>query len=253
MRLPNKFLSRTAASLLAATSCAFSAGAFAAEAEVFIEQGQRSLPAETITEMRKNAAPRDADPKLGTRGPAKDRASVASVNQDFWIFDADTRLLFDNDRDGYFTRLELDFNADTVFGSADVYAIVYVSRDGGPWEELTTTTIFSIFGADASDEYFVDADLLSGYPSGSYDVLIELYDTFDGAFVAEFGPADSNELFDLPMEDQLIDSVVIGGPVVGIRQGGGGSTSLAFLALLLLTAGIAQHRRSVSLSTVSQR
>lgn len=235
MRLPFTLTQRTVLAIATATLLAWSVTTHADTAEVFIEQGQRSLPAETITEMRENAAPRTASPELGTRGPAKQRSSVASVNQDFWIYDADTRLLFDNDRDGYYTRLELDFDADTVFASADVYAIIFVSLNGGPWEELTTTAIFSIFGADSLDEYFVDADLLSGYPTGSYDVLIELYDTFDGAFVAEFGPNDSNELFDLPMEDQQVDSVVIGGPVVGIRQGGGGSTGLAFLALLVLT------------------
>ncbi len=233
MRLKNIWMALAPATLtLGATIGA------AAEGEVFIEQGQRSAPSETITESRTTLAP-----QLGERAPRKARATAQAVNQDFWIYDARTRLLFDNDGDGYFTRLELDFDADTVFADADVYAVIFLSLNQGPWEELTTTAVFSIFGADSADEYFVDADLLSGYPSGSYDVLIELYDTFDGAFVAEFGPADSNELFDLPMEDQQIDAVIIGGPVVGIRQGGGGAAGLALMGALL-AIGFIRRRTS---------
>ena len=164
------------------------------------------------------------------------------MNQDFWIFDASTRLAFDDDGDGFFTRLELDFDADTVFAEAEVYAVIFLSLEGGPWTELTATDNFLNFGASSNDAYFVDADLVSGFPSGSYDVLIELYDTFDNALVAELGPEDSLALFDLPMEDQQVD-ILPGGTLIAVRQGGGGAFGLAGLMALALATAAAQRRR----------
>lgn len=225
--------------LLAATTAVAQSGD---DREAFIEQGQRNLPGSAFTEQRGAADGGQTRSRLQSSGPAKERSTLQNVNQDFWIYDATTRLLFDDDGDGFFTRLELDFDADTVFSQADVYAVIFLSLEGGEWEELTTTQVFSIFGANSDDSYFVDADLLAGYPSGSYDVLIELYDTFDNAFVAEFGPEDSTALFDLPMEDQNIDAVIIGGPVIAIREGGGGAMGLISLLLLLGTT-LARGRR----------
>lgn len=203
--------------------------------EVFIEQGQKGQESLAITENRNQTALKNSGPRVKPNKPSDGSARNKGVNEDFWIFDARTALVFDEDRDGYYTRLELDFDADTVFDSADVYAVLYLSFEGGPWNEYASTAVFSIFGATSDDEYFVDTDLVSGYPSGSYDVLIDLYDTFDDSLVASFGPDEDLDLYDLPLEDQTIDGAVIIGPVVSVSSGGGGGS--AGLALLLMLAG----------------
>ncbi|MEM1263170.1 MAG: choice-of-anchor H family protein [Pseudomonadota bacterium] len=216
------------------------AAAQTAEREIFVEQGQRST-SQNATKHEKSAKPLRQDGQRTT--PPRDQVSVQAINQDFWIYSALTEIQFDDDRDGFFTRLILDFDADTIFSSADVYAVLYLSLEGGPWNELTVTDVFTIFGAGAGDEYFVDTDLISGYPTGSYDLLIELYDTFDGRLVAEFGPNDSLDLFDLPLEDQTRDEVIIvgGGQVIAVTEGGGGA--LGGLGLLALTALLIARRR----------
>lgn len=207
-----------------------------AKRESFTEQGQRNAGGSAISGIELQDAMQKDGPRLSASSSSKSGSRVASSDPNFWIYDAATLLFHDYDNDGYYTRLELEFDADTNFVSADVYARLFLSLDGGPWNEYTTTAIFTIHGSSGTDDYFVDTDLVSGYPAGSYDLLIELYDAYDGQFVTSFGPAESSELFDLPLEDQKADSVIISSPVSHSHGGGGATGWLAalFLAALLL-------------------
>ncbi len=180
------------------------------------------------------------------RSARKSASTLQSgVNQNFWIYDARTSILDDFDGDGFYTRLELTFDADTAFEGANVYAVLYLSLEGGDWVEYGETFVFDIFGSSGEDEYYFDTDLVSGFPRGYYDVLIELYDDFDQQLVAVYGPSDSADLFDLPLESQTTDSPVP--PVVIITdEGGGGSAGLwmiASLALMLLGRVVVRRQR----------
>ena len=162
-------------------------------------------------------------------------------NTDFWFYTADVELFNDRDRDGYYAGIDLLFDADTYYEVAEVYAVIYLSYEYGPWNEYAETDNFTIFGASSEDEYIVETDLVAGYPTGNYDILIELYDAYDNAFVAEFGPEDTSELSILPLEDSTRDAP---GPVttqVVVSSGGGGS--LGWFLLLGLGAAFAAARR----------
>lgn len=167
-------------------------------------------------------------------------ASSRTPNTDFWFYDAYVQLYSDVDRDGYFSGIELTFDADTIYTAADVYAVVYLSYEYGPWNEYAETEDFTIFGASGNDEYVIETDLVAGYPTGNYDVLIELYDAYDGTFVAETGPEDTSELSLLPLEDANRDAV--GGTTqIVVNQGGGGSPSWLLLLALAGAAGLARR------------
>lgn len=153
-------------------------------------------------------------------------------SNDFWFFAADVVLFGDDDRDGFFHGIDLVFDADTIFRTAEVYAVLYLSLEGGPWNEYATTEDFTIFGATSDDEFGVVTELQSGYPRGSYDVLIELYDAFDGSFLASIGPADTSELGLLPLEDFGRDDP----HRHHRRHHGGGAAGVPWLALLALAA-----------------
>lgn len=153
-----------------------------------------------------------------------------SVANDFWIFYADVVLFGDDDRDGYFYGIDLLFDADTIYEVADVYAVLYLSFEGGPWNEYAVTEDFRIFGATSDDEFVVVTELESGYPRGSYDILIELYDAFDGAFLASLGPADTSELSLLRLEDFNRDDPARDRH----HHHGGGAAGIPLLALLAL-------------------
>lgn len=181
-------------------------------------------------------------PSAGS-GAAKAAGSAQKgVRQDFWIFDADVVLFNDDDGDGHFHGVDVLFDADTWYEHADVYAVLYLSYEGGPWNEFAATDTFRIFGATSDDEYVVVSELMSGYPRGNYDLLIELYDVFDGAFVAELGPADHPDFSLLPLEDFNRDDP----DRHRHRHGGGGAfdpwTSM-LLALCVVAAWLVRRRQ----------
>ena len=169
--------------------------------------------------------------------PAVGRAQ----SNDFWIYDADVVLFGDDDRDGYFFGIDLLFDADTVWSSAAVYAVMYLSLDGGPWNEYAATEEFRINRARSDDEYVIVTELQSGYPTGDYDILIELYDAVTGDFLTDFGPESSSALSLLPLEDFNRDAPLFDQPVTISRGGGGGS--LGLLTLFALSGAAILRRR----------
>ncbi len=195
----------------------------------------------------------DGMPQGGTRGEGATRGAeqqklsgneAQTPNVDFWFYSADIELFADDDRDGYYHGIDLWFDADTVYLSAEVYAVVYLSLEGGPWIEYAETENFTIFGASGTDDYVIVTELLSGYPTGSYDVLIELFDAWDNSFVADLGPESTSELAFLPLEDAERDVPFTSSPPIAVSRGGGGSVDAVTLAIFaLLTAGIAITRR----------
>lgn len=174
-------------------------------------------------------------------------------NTDFWFYTADVELFGDEDRDGYFHGIDLLFDADTVYASADVYAVVYLSEEGGPWFEYAETETFSIYGASGDDEYVIVSELLAGYPRGSYDILIELFDTWDNSFVADFGPENTSELSFLPLEDAERDTPVSAPDVVVVSRGGGGAVDAWTIAALALMAGGLLLRRRYRMLPATRR
>ncbi len=164
-------------------------------------------------------------------------ASNGKPNTDFWFYTADVELFNDQDRDGFYYGIDILFDADTYFNAADVYAVLYLSLDGGPWNEFAATETFTIYGAIPDDDYVVVTELLSGYPTGSYDVAIDLFDAYDDAFLAFIGPDDTSELAFIPLEDAQRDKPVVGDTVVVVEGGGGGTGGLALLALVASALG----------------
>ncbi len=158
-------------------------------------------------------------------------------NTDFWFYTADVELFTDRDRDGYYAGIDLLFDADTYYDVADVYAVIYLSYEYGPWNEYAETDNFTIFGTSGDDEYIVETDLVAGYPTGNYDILIELYDAYDNSFLAVIGPEDTSELSILPLEDSNRDAPATVTTQVVVSRGGGGSLSW-FLLLGLAGAGV---------------
>jgi len=167
-------------------------------------------------------------------------SGVQAPNGDFWFYSADVDLYSDLDFDGYYAGIDVTFDADTIYDVADVYAVLYLSYELGPWNEYAYTDDFTIHGASGDDEYFIETELVSGYPTGNYDVLIELFDTYDGAFVASFGPDDSSQLSYLPLEDIGRDTPR---QTTIIVDQGGGSTGLLSLLALLGVAGMTWRAR----------
>ncbi|GIU13679.1 choice-of-anchor H family protein [Shewanella sp. MBTL60-007] len=168
-----------------------------------------------------------AKQELAKSGSVKQFAN--GVYRDFYIYDAYSRLFVDNDYDGFYQTFSVTFDADVegiyVNERADVFAELYLSRNGGPWEHYYTTDIFSIYGNATDDDFEVLTTLDRGYPTDHYDVLIDLYEVGYGDIVATVSSYDFDGLYALPLESSDRDNIY--------DDYHGGSVSLATLLLLL--------------------
>jgi hypothetical protein len=178
--------------------------------------------------------------KSGAQSKTASRDAM-SPNTDFWFYLADVELYGDSDRDGFYSGIDLLFDVDTYYSVADIYAVAYLSYEGGPWEEYAVTEDFTIFGSSGTDDYVIVTDLVSGYPTGDYDILIEVFDADTSEFLAFFGPEDSSELAFLPLEDMDRDTPVTETRIT-VNSGGGGASDVFLLLLLGASAAVFRLR-----------
>jgi hypothetical protein len=133
-------------------------------------------------------------------------ATLSLRSSDFAFFDAGSVLLGDRDNDGFHREFRVRFDADVVFGDALVYARLYLRRVGdSDWLLYHETDDFTISGQNGDDDYFVTTTLDDGWPTGDYDVLIDLYESGFSGIVATIGPFDSDALALLPLEETGLD------------------------------------------------
>jgi hypothetical protein len=197
-------------------------------------EGPVAAAPERYTE-RLDQAPLDEGDSLvsgGSRAESANQARLLAhpVGRIFSIFDAQAVMSWDDDDDGFYHRLKVSFDPDVDGGEAWVYARLYLSLEGGPWNHYFTTEVFPINGDASDDAYEVVTRLLDGYPTGYYDVLIELYDADYDQLVVNYGPYEDEDLAVLPLEDSYRDSY---------EEDGGGGAMGAGLLLLALT-GVAR-------------
>ena len=180
----------------------------------------------------------------------------AGFSHSFSIYRAFSELLDDVDGDGYYSTFSVTFDADVdgfgLIERADVYAELYLSRNGGPWLHYFTTDAFTIVNDNESDSYEVVTTLRSGYFADGYDVLIDLYEVGYSDIVASISSDDTNGLYALPLESADRDPRPNTAPSTQIQisesHGHGGSSSVLVLLTLmaLLVARYTKVRKTQS-------
>jgi len=209
--------------------------------------GERGSAKRRNPDLLEYPEPPDELPATDKDGPVAEQKLVLLCCE-FRIFDARVRLYDDRDGDGYFTYFRVSFDVDTDYAEAHIYARLFLRGADGVWKFFYETEIFPIFGSVGSDEYEVETELVSGYPTGAYDVLIKVYDASYGDLVAQYGPRDSSALSVTPLEDLSYDGVPP--PAISISRGssGGGALSLELLGLVLVAGWAVRRTRRPDLS-----
>ncbi|MBC3766510.1 choice-of-anchor H family protein [Neptunicella marina] len=183
-------------------------------------EGQYSKRSE-ITEKSSKGVKAFSSASSATRqhAAAKVLSSRTVVDDpDFWIYDAWITLDVDTDGDGYYSGFSVEFDADTIYSHADVYARLYLSRGDEDFYEYHTTADFPIDGEDSTDSFVVETDLVDGFPTGDYELLIELYDATTNQLVASLDGYDDDDLYLIPLES---DNHEYREPVVVVTEHGG--------------------------------
>lgn len=148
-------------------------------------------------------------------------------NPDFWIYDAYIEFNSDPDFDGYYSYFTVEFDIDTVYSNADVYARLFLSR-GDVFEEYHTSSVFKINSDSSLDSLVIESELVSGFPPGDYELLIEVYDAYDDSLVVIYDGYDDADLTLLTLESSTYESSQT---VVVVRESGG---SFGYLMLLVV-------------------
>lgn len=166
----------------------------------------------------------------------------APVYHSFSIFDVSSRLFEDFDYDGFYQTFSVTFDVD-VNGAylnerADLFAELYLSRDGGPWVHYYTTDVFTIYGDSTQDDYEVLTTLYTGYATDHYDVLIDVYEVGYSDIVATISADETDSLYALPLESSDRDRE----PDIIVVEESGGAFSVLGLLCLSLCAGLRLNR-----------
>lgn len=174
-------------------------------------------------------------PESGVTGVHVENTSY-HYGGDITIFDTFTTLISDFDGDGFYHRFSVAIDADTVYSTSWVYAELYLSFEGGPWNYYASSDDFHIHGDSEQDIYVVETELAEGFPAGYYDIRVELYDIATGDLLHVFGPYDDDSLSALPLEDSIYDDDHhISGVTTEVIVAGHGGLGWVFLTAMLLT------------------
>jgi hypothetical protein len=133
--------------------------------------------------------------------------TIVTVYDEISLFDASTELISDFDDDGFYHRFSVAIDADTVYDTSYVYARLYLSYEGGPWNHYATSDAYHIDGDSELDAFTIETELADGFPPGYYDVRIELYDADYDQWLLSYGPYDDGSLNSLPLEDSYYDDL----------------------------------------------
>lgn len=157
---------------------------------------------------------------------------------EFDIYHATSSLLTDLDHDGFYQTFSVSFDAD-VYGPyagqrAQVFADLYLSRNGGPWELFYTTDSFIIEDDSSDDEFEVLTTLGSGYATAYYDVLIDLYEVGYSGIVATISSDDVDSLYALPLESADRDEIVVQSYSSSVYLEAGSASLITILILLTI-------------------
>ncbi len=165
--------------------------------------------------------------------------------QIFNLFDAQVYLEVDDDFDGFYHNFSLTFDADVSYGTAPVYAELYLSYEGGPWNHYFTTEVFQINSNSPYDNYEVVTELTDGYPPGHYDLLIDLYDARWDELVSSYSALDDGNLLAIPLEDSSYDTPTFYDTSYdgyGSYSYGAGNLPIGFIFLLGTLIALRHHQ-----------
>jgi hypothetical protein len=176
------------------------------------------------------------------------RRNSYSYDADFSIYGATSLLHEDYDGDGFYQTFSVIFDADiysyTPSQLGEVYALLYISKNGGPWTHYYTTDNFIIEGDSDLDEYEVVTTFLSGYAADHYDILIDLYQAGYNNVVASYSSDDSNALYALSLESADYDEPYYDEAYYEVIEiSHGGSFSIVIILLMLVTLFVRSKRK----------
>ncbi len=158
----------------------------------------------------------DVDGLQFTAGLRRDGVGLSQCYPYDWqsrrviIDDAEVALLSDDDSDGYFQGFRLALELDSPGSTFWVYLRLYLSYQGGPWNIMHQSRDFRIDRSAFTTDFSLTTWLDYGYPTGYYDIRVDILDADSACRLMSYGPYDDLDLSSLPLEDRQHDDFYYG-------------------------------------------
>lgn len=124
----------------------------------------------------------------------------ANAQTEIHLFDVWFDLLTDSDGDGYYAKLNINFDLDTIFSEHEIYVVGQLDN-----QQLFKTDAFTLHGNSGDDSYQTTVLLTEGYSSNYYDLTLIVYDAETNQMLVQYS-SNNNDLFeDLYLEDAMLD------------------------------------------------
>ncbi|MEE2729902.1 MAG: choice-of-anchor H family protein [Pseudomonadota bacterium] len=170
---------------------------------------------------------------------SRENAALHSIS----IYELAFDLSGDQDRDGYFTDITVEVDADAPGQSRWVYARISLIDPHDHWREINTSQDFRLQDYSSQDRYLSRLSLDYGFDPARYQLAVQLYDADSGNLLIT---TTSPLATPLHMESQDWDndaySVVVEEEYYSAASGG--SVGLFFLLMLGLLLLVGRWRKS---------
>lgn len=159
---------------------------------------------------------------------------IQAYQSHVWFHSIDLVLTGDINANGYYHRLEVEFDADTSLRYLQVFAEFSLLPTYGSERIYYTSSVFELYRDSADDWLAIDTVLDQRYPADNYLLTVRLYDASTGYLLAEISGFDDINLDLLPLEDYSRDRYIDSSTTVEVSAGSTGIAALLALCLLLL-------------------
>lgn len=160
---------------------------------------------------------------LAIEGQSSDQSQTISV------YSADIDLYNDDNQNGFYHQLSVEFDVDVPYGHAHLIAEFYL--DG---QLIHTSERFSIYGSATSDKQSFDIEVVAGLQPNYYDLDIHILDADERYQRHHIAAIDWVVFSHLPLESYYWDHYSDDDIEVHIDQHGGG---IGFIVLMLALLG----------------
>lgn len=176
---------------------------------------------------------RRAELRSTPTGNNSGQSSIQAYQSHVWFHRIELTLSGDLNDNGYYHRLEVEFDADTSQNYQQVFAEFSLLPTYGGERIYYTSSVFELFSDSPGDWLAIDTVLDQRYAPDTYLLTVRLFDAASGYLLAEISGFDDVNLDLLPLEDYSRDSYIDSSTTVEVSAGMTGIAALLALCLLL--------------------
>ncbi|WP_027669901.1 choice-of-anchor H family protein [Rheinheimera baltica] len=182
----------------------------------------------SVTTERHNSAK-----KISRTVAKQTEAANQAYQSHVWFHSIDIFFSGDINANGYYHRLEVEFDADTSLPYQQVFAEFTLLPTYGGERVFYTSSVFELYRDSPDDWLAIDTVLENQFNPDDYLLTVRLFDASTGYLLTEISGFDNANLDYIPLEDYNHDSY-LPPPTVEVSAGTTGISVLLALCLVLI-------------------